>query len=37
MIILSQNEILSLNEVGECWPWGGWRAGGDYRLMISMD
>ena len=24
MIILSQNEILVLNEVGDCWPWGEW-------------
>ena len=36
VIILSQNEILALNEVGECWPWGWWRAGGDYTRMISI-
>ena len=39
MIILPQNEILALNEVGECWPWrdgGRGGGGGDYTLMISI-
>ena len=38
MIILSQNEILVLNEVGDCWPWGEWGGPleGDYTLMVSF-